>query len=474
MKFLIVLTILFFGARVFGKNLSEVALFTRCYTHLTQNFPNKNLQLMKDVKAGNITAVAACSNLLDSVSFSASGNTLLPDPNDSTAINIVRVFHNLHYSWFSTRFYPEIEDTYIRNTGNIYDASSPALYLTRALFVPDAKYQEIFQGDTTYRAKRVVDEKPLSLVYPFHTAANDSLQGVKFAGSGNLIGIEPQVKNLAHNVLSWNNNPAEDATAVRVAGAPIVINTHWGGGVIGSQIYMMQNVQAAALNHRTDGGVNVNRKWARSVLSDFFCRKLPVVRDSDVGHYVDTSSALTYRNSKGCVKCHASADTMAGLVRNTKYDRRSSFFDNGGSYAFITKWTPTKTVASYFPTATDSNYYLRPTNGSFYYRTYQGDLIFKEMTSVETLAEEFLKLDDMYVCTAKRYFEYFTGINADISDIQDPENPNFPKLSVQQKKYRDIVVNLGKALKEHQDIKTLIKSIIESPVYKSNDFLVSE
>lgn len=473
MKYKLLLLIITFSFPLAqAKDLSEVALFTRCHMHLTQTFPPKNHPLMVSVKAGNKSAIAACKEILDSVSFSANSNTTLSNPNDQTAINVVKVFHNLHYSWFAMKFFTEIQDYYIRNAANVFDVSSPALYLTRAMFDPTSNYDEIFTGKKTLRSLRVNDERPTSVLAP-HTSSNDILQGIKFSGTGNLIGITTMPENDSYGVYAYTTHPS-DPSAVRRNLAPIVINTHWGGGVLGSQVYLLQNIQGASLSHKSDGGVYSNRKWSRSVFHDFFCRELPVIRESDSAAYVTPNSSLTYRNTKGCVKCHASADTMAGLVRNTKYDPRGYFFDPNGSYAFMTKFAVSKAKESYFPSSKDPDFHLRPTDGSFFYRTYDGQLIFKEMSNLDALAAEILTLDDVYICTAKRYFEYFTGITADISDYKDPANPNYPSLSAHQNRYRDVVIKLGKSLKQHKNTKTLIKSILDDPLYKSQNFKLSE
>lgn len=459
-----------------AKDLSETALFLRCYSQLTQTFPNKDLPLMQEVRAGTKTALTACLSVLNSVSFNANGNTTLSDPNDQTALNVVKVFHGLHYSWFSTKFFPEIGDLYVSSAGNIYDRSTPALYITRSLFVPGAQFSEIFTGDNTYRSKRQTDEYQSSRVWGIHAPADDTLQGVKFAGLGSLIGVEPMQKNLIHDTLFWNKPSSDTSLPLpqRIPGPPIAINTHWGGGVLGSQIYMLQNIQGTDFGDKTDGGIKSNRKWSRSVFKDFLCRDLPAIRELDAASYVQTGSSLSYRTSKGCVKCHASIDTMAGLVRDTHYDTRAYSFELNGMYAFLVKRAKTKNFASYFPTEPDSDFYQRPTTGSFYFRTYDGQLVFKEVSSLDDLTTEILKLDDLYVCAAKRYFEYFTGINVDISDIKDPAHPSFPALSTQQHEYRDLVVSLGKSLKQDQSIKKLIENIMKTSVYKSEDFSLSK
>ena len=48
----------------------------------------------------------------------------------------------------------------------------------------------------------------------------------------------------------------------------------------------------------------------------------------------------------------------------------------------------------------------------FEYDDMSGKLINKTVNGTSELGAEIAKLDDFYVCKAKRYFEYFTGISA--------------------------------------------------------------
>lgn len=458
MKLLLILLFLTLSDSTYAVS-SEVGLFHRCYMHLTQTYPAPGNSLLDQVKRGTRSAVDACNNILERVSFSADNGTMIPDENDMDAVNVLRVFHNLHYSWFATRFYPEIQDNYIRNMQNLYDASTPALYFTRAMFAPEVSFESIFRGDDTLLSVRRTRERTNS-IFQAHPSSTDILQGITFTGLGDLLGIRKMDKDVVVDVVLTPN-------FVGTAGS-VNINTHWGGGVLGSQVYLIQNIQANSLEHRSDGGVNANRKWSRSVFNDFFCRELPVVRSTDVDHYIAPASPLTYRNSRSCVQCHASLDPMAGIVRDARYVRRGHFNDPNGAYAFLLKWDKTMPAANYFPVSADSNYHRRPTDGNFYMRTLHGELISRELSSLEELGNEFLKTDDLYVCAAKRYFEYFTGIKADISDIKDPMNANFPSLSVDQQKYRQIVIDLGLSLKSHKNLKQLVKDIISSPSYRRN------
>lgn len=71
--------------------------------------------------------------------------------------------------------------------------------------------------------------------------------------------------------------------------------------------------------------------------------------------------------------------------------------------------------------------------------------------------------NDLYVCAAKRYFEFFTGINANLYDPGDSRNV---ALTPADQKYKNVVVQLGMNLKTHQSLRNLVKEIISSEIYQ--------
>jgi hypothetical protein len=63
---------------------------------------------------------------------------------------------------------------------------------------------------------------------------------------------------------------------------------------------------------------------------------------------------------------------------------------------------------------------------------------------------------------AKRYYEYFTGFQADITDL------NGYQLSADDQLHRKKVISLGVALKAHKNVKQLIGDILESSEYQKS------
>jgi hypothetical protein len=79
---------------------------------------------------------------------------------------------------------------------------------------------------------------------------------------------------------------------------------------------------------------------------------------------------------------------------------------------------------------------------------------------------------DMYQCAAKRYFQYFTGIDIELYDPGDPAN--YEKViteSKQTKEVRGFIESLGAQLQSHQSLRALIKSIMASKYYAESDYL---
>lgn len=472
MKFFL---IFFITLSAFPKSLNNVELFVRCYGQITNSFPSRSMQVFRDIQDGKKDALTECFKILDDTKIVTgnSGSEGNLTPVNETTLKVLKQFHRLHYSWFETKVFKEINDTYVRSASNIYDYSNPALYLTRALFDSNFVYSSILKGKSTYKAVRSNGRRKNALIRNVnvtHSAEEDVLQGVEYADTGDLLGIKISSSDLIYDTLVYDKDPRNNDDATRVPGGSVQINTHWGGGVIGSQVYMLQNVDGMGLGYKPDGGVRSNRKWSRAVLNDFLCRELPAIRDQDATAYVNQDSSLTYRKTKGCVKCHATMDPMASLNRNLRYTVKGRFFDPNGSYAFLTKVNIDRETKDYFPIHPDSEFYRRPAKGHFLYRTIQGNKVYKEISGLDELSNEIIKLDDYYICAAKKYFKYFTGIDADISDIQDPSNVKFLRLSEKEKSYREQVINLGKKFKTHQNPKELIKDILRTSQYKKSHY----
>ncbi len=78
---------------------------------------------------------------------------------------------------------------------------------------------------------------------------------------------------------------------------------------------------------------------------------------------------------------------------------------------------------------------------------------------------------DFYTCAAKRYFEFFTGIQVPLYDKKDPRYAEMNRmLTSEHIKNREFVENLGADLQRDQSLKNLVKRIIASDYYRSEEF----
>jgi hypothetical protein len=83
--------------------------------------------------------------------------------------------------------------------------------------------------------------------------------------------------------------------------------------------------------------------------------------------------------------------------------------------------------------------------------------------------------DDFYACAAKRYFQYFTGIQVSLYDRTNPANATFnEKLSSEAKADREFVESLGTELRKTQSIRSVVKKIMGSPYYRETNYRAPE
>lgn len=439
--------------------LSELALFYRCYGQLTQERPDPSAPLTQDVRSGRLNAVDACLQVLNSGTLASNGQLLTDTQLGRTVLNNM---HRLHASWFQIKSFPNIGNGE-NNIGmqETFDSSTPALYITKALLTQNTPFSYVATSQEYIRPVRTNDN-PSSLGT---LAATDfPFTPFRFSARGDLLGwalVDPQ---------PWQYSTTVATTGVAVSGTA-ERGQHFGAGFLGTQDYGLLTVEAAP-NFVSDGAVLMPRKWARGVFHDLLCRDLPVARETDVTQFVDVNSAVPFRQTSTCVRCHASMDRMASTIRGFHYQTfgaNNLSVPRGGMFATLT--TPTQVAEQGWPAVVDNQYNLRPPNGTLFYRDHQGSLIDLPVTSLTDLGNKLAAQDDMYICLARRYYKYFTGIDVNISD---PGDPSATPLTADDLVHRAIIVSLGKKLKQHQSAKQLIQDILNMPHYRLSDFGVSD
>jgi len=225
-------------------------------------------------------------------------------------------------------------------------------------------------------------------------------------------------------------------------------NAHFGGGFMGSQAYLLA----------TWNGSNF-RVWAKDLLADALCKEIPVLRSLDVLQAVKPESTFAWRQGISCMQCHETMDPVSAAMRTQGLIRASPV----NEARFWVSRPIDRPSAPYPSMSPDPNYSRRPPDYYLKYRSFDGTLVNLEGTGVASLGQALASRDDLYVCAAKRYFQFLTGIEADIRDDSDPLNPL--DLSPSEKKYRQRVIDLGKQLKQDQSARELFKRIISSPTF---------
>lgn len=485
-------------------DLTEVALFHRCYAHFTGQFlphsdPGNALApigspLRAQVKAGTKTALTACSELLNSSLLSAAGR-LATENADS--LSVLRNFNNFHRSWFGNDDLTSVLVEGQSATRFIMDESESALFVTRSLLTAGVNFSEIVTQSSSMEALRtsgtiasppaVADSSGMGLTaatpepyfstyglrYPIFIS---NTSGVSPSGNylafpimsgqivqlGELLGIRLMSANTVKLAMSgFEGNPGGFANREFSNSKPVKPNESLGGGVLGTKSYLALNLGRTD-NKTQDGGLIVHRRWAKAVYKNLLCRELPVVRTTDSLSFVQQTTGPSFRLSNTCMHCHASMDPLAYSIRHTSY----SFLpfmsaDVGNQQIGVWDTTITTDPTAAGPVNANTNFHRTPPNGVIYFRDYKGNLVNLTTSGGPAgVGQRFAQLDDLYVCAASRYFEYFTGIHVPLRD------PAGVTLSPAEQAYADQVAAWGIELKTTQNLRTLIERIISSPIYR--------
>ncbi len=199
---------------------------------------------------------------------------------------------------------------------------------------------------------------------------------------GTLVGLEPQAaKTLPHiHQRMFNNSDGYYRSYVGPAfGQPYPFRVDDIYDNLGAGILFTPNYQEAlgmdTETILTQNGVNqIPRQWSEDLISDFFCRAIPVIRQEDaIPHTVSQVSQLApFRNSVSCMRCHATIDNLSFIARNYQYSKTSPL--HGGQIYINQFHKPTYDDLGSVPTNPDDFFPVRTANGNFRYRDYSGVL----------------------------------------------------------------------------------------------------
>jgi hypothetical protein len=424
--------------------LEPVALFCRCYATLTRMRLPKTHRFYAPVKAGTMSPIDACVQVLAAGSFDRAPE----DPVEKLAIE--QTFSDFHRTWFTSDNYATalpLGEIYTP-TRQMHDPAEAAHFVTRALFGTDIAFSSIVTETSGMAAIRAGD---LDGVYP---GKNMPPLGYRNRADG-LIRFDPPwtPNGDVSNVVRMADTPAYAGAVIgdpKDWPKPIPLYAHFGGGILGTQSFLLLNFGRGMED--MDGGLKMPRRWSKAILQDLLCRDIPAVRSEDVQTLVEPNSDLPFRKQASCMQCHGSLDPMAATARNLRYLAfnmdRVAFWDNIHMVSYE---------------VTNETYAKQAPAGSLMYRNFDGELVKHDVTGIAALGDALAGEDDLYVCAAARYFELFTGLRVSLQDLGDPNNQ---KLSAGDVFYRELVIKMGRDLKGSQNLQALIKEIMETDFYK--------
>lgn len=525
-------TALFVLALVFSINtnaqeLSPQSLFNRCYIQLTGSPVPLGHSLMEQVKSGKITALAACSQILNKAALATSGALVSKDAEAKAVLNN---FYTFHRTWFPTNNFDSISGystSEFNGTVDLYDSTEPALAITYSVFGPKAKYSDVLTRATGVTALReedatvktrmkwtgthagrflsntaAMDASPFTfrMTGAANTVTNRNInKHVSFKANpptiqvGDLVGIRPTTQTFTVPNVSLaplGTKPTDKGDQTPDLNFSYDLFKTYGGGVMGTPVYLMQ-YYGHGLNMKFNGGQKVARRWSQQNMESFLCASLPALRESDITQWVDAKSSLAFRNSGSCVMCHATLDPMAYTARNitmgaTDYLRPTKDGDDVRSadgtvitapagYArnalALVSYKAAKNSVGGWPAENVADFHTQQPTGRLYFRSFQGTLVDKPVTNIATLGQAMSETDDYYICAAKRYFEFMTGIVVPLYDRTDPKNADLNKsLTPEAAADRAYVEDLAKTLRSTGSVVNVLEDIMASPYFRKENY----
>jgi hypothetical protein len=282
---------------------------------------------------------------------------------------------------------------------------------------------------------------------------------------GKLVGVEEINQSIVVPDVTTNANgkqplPAQTlelGNAIAVAKSNVQINKHFGGGLLGSQVFILKNSNLTptdvAGGPTNDPESVVARRISKRIFEDLLCQQMPTLSEEDVMGEVLPNSPHGFRQSTSCMSCHSSMDPMANAYRNfIEYRKIAVANTNSISYIGLNQLSinPSSSVfALQTPTAT------------LKYRDHKNILVNKPVTGLVGLGLELSQSDDFYRCIVKKYYEFFTGYNINLAPRNIPEAANTKQIQF----HRNKIYSLAEQLKSHQSLMQMIDGILKSEAF---------
>jgi hypothetical protein len=436
--------------------LSDEALFSRCYSHLTGRRASSNHPLLVMVRQGNKNPIDACMEIFDKAMILGSTNKV-SDTDDEETLAVLQVFFDYHKSWFTYNDFSQAPQVYGQNLDFQQDSSQEACYLTHALFSGDGvesngRFQNGYDYKnivTTPKEVRCLRSEPTRLGVNRYTDANYSSlpEWSNAPGRGFLIGTKEQP---AYDNVWFTKNGRAITTLSYVGGGAAqnldsnVLHT-FGGGILGSSAFLIKYGQYP---NNADGAAFMRRRATSSIMEHLLCRTAPYRRVEDVTSEViqfnssyPNDTVLAFRKDTACMSCHSTQDGMAALYRNLHYVAHQGYVDwndngvfgrpagesnynrfaDGEDKHYMLRTHAINLAKETVPlhmVVTDSNFHRRPPNGQLVYRSYDGTEVNHMINvtgggavpageGIAKMGEHMSQGNDLFACAAKRYFPVF-------------------------------------------------------------------
>lgn len=434
-----------------NSSAKEVDKYRKCYALLTQKSPRSNDPRAGKVLKGTISANKACFELLEGIDLKDHKN-----PKTQEEIDVLRTLHSFHNSWFPNYMAYMADDSPILY--DIVELEEPALFVTKSLFDKSFKYSHILKGRDSLKGVRSSTIIPDFLITAGSDERIERRENYKVALSksesttwspthlqrGALIGIEV---NTSEDILPAHSNQLFFPVFSK---SPINIHESLGGGILGSNSYILFN-NGRPHGNISDGKKVMMRAYSQNVVRDLLCRDLPVITPNDSINYINKKSKLSWSQDKNCMSCHATMDTMAGLLRNVELVINDVNEQGSSHIKFHKADRDVPKGVKLFDTV--EKYHLTKAQGNFVYRDIENNFINTRVESLDELGIEMSKTRDLYACTTTRYFKFFTGRDIKITEIED----------LNDKRLKDFINDQINLFQKEQDLQMLIKRIISSP-----------
>lgn len=457
-KFL--LTLIFLQTAYAGKNIYNSNIYRKCYKQFTNKRVLNTSKIIKDIESKKISSAKACLNLINKASLN---NSLILREQTQESITVLKNIQLLHNSWF--KLYNLNRETQDHGVTNTIDSNQMAYQYTAALLNDSIEYSSVFTTRETLWAKRKGNH--------LNNFSNDKdIQGrrSKIDGSGlrkwqvggiednpddygdvlyfrpllvefgELIGLKKVENHLYFKRLV--RGQTQDKTTLTKNIFP---------GVFGSTPYLLLNL--GHNNQYTNGGEKLHRRFANNLFSDFLCRDLPVLLPQDIK--VIKSSKLAFRNQKSCMGCHQTMDQLASMTSNLEPFNAGEVHTNAYTFRAVYQHRKIKS-AKYSFVDNDKDYYKKSHQSKLYFRDYKGQLIDLVISTPDMLGSTLKELDDPYLCTVNRYFNYLTGVNVDLNNFNKIPNSN---------PIKKFLLVLMKDLKTNQRPINIFEKVFNSPYY---------